>query len=98
MLISNISHFLNPHGNIVRDMPSEARELASFLTLIIEATTDFESESGFSTELPCNDKECSGTTHSRLLIEKDHEIYWWCSKCKEEGIITEWEGTHWDQS
>jgi len=68
------------------------------LTLVIEATTDFESESGFSTELPCIDKKCKGTTQSRLLIEKDHEIYWCCEKCGEEGIITEWEGTHWDQS
>lgn len=98
MLISNITHFLNPHGKIAKDMPSEVKELAIFLTLFIEATTDFNSESGYTTELPCIDKKCRGTNHSRLLIEKDHEIYWRWDNCEQEGKITEWEGTHWDNS
>lgn len=98
MLISNITHFLNPHGNIAKDMPSEVTDLATFLTLVIEATTDFNSESGFSTRLPCLDKKCKGIIHSRLLIEKDHEIYWQCDFCVQEGILTEWEGTIWDNS
>ena len=79
-------------------MPSEAKELASFLTHIIEASTDFDSESGYSTEITCINKGCKGIIQSRLLIEKDHEIYWQCPECKEEGIITEWEGSRWDNS
>jgi hypothetical protein len=91
MLTTNITHFLNPHGNIARDMPSEARELASFLFLIIEDTTAFEAEAwGFETKIRCNQKNCQGKIHSRLLIEQDHEIYWWCPVCKNEGIISDW--------
>jgi len=80
-------------------MPSEAIELASFLTLIIEDVTDFDKEAwGFETDVRCNQTDCQGRIHSRLLIEEDHEIYWWCPVCKNEGIITEWEGTQWDGS
>lgn len=79
-------------------MPSEAKELASYLTFIIAAITDFESESGFSTEVTCINKGCKGIIQGRLLIEEDHEIYWWCPECKEEGVISEWEGSRWDKS
>lgn len=98
MYHSNITHFLNPHGNIVKDMPKEALEMAAFLTFIIEATTDFESEAGFETEVGCLNKECQGIIQSRLLLEVDNEIYWWCPVCGEEGKITEWEGSQWDGS
>ncbi|MDA3823214.1 MAG: hypothetical protein PF450_11485 [Bacteroidales bacterium] len=79
-------------------MPEEALEMASYLTFIIESATDFDSESGFDTGIPCINKPCKGIIHSSVLVEKDNEIYWWCPKCKEEGIITEWEGTQWDKS
>ena len=98
MYVSNMTHFLNKSGGIAKDMPSEAKELASFLTLIIEDVSDFESEKGFDTGIPCLHKGCKGIIQSRVLVEKDNEIYWLCPECKEEGIITEWEGTRWDNS
>ncbi len=70
-------HFLNPHGNKAKDMPSEAKELASFLPLIIEDVTDLDKEAwGFETDVSCNQKNCQRKIHSRLLIEEDHEILW----------------------
>lgn len=99
MYITNLTHFLTDRGDIPKEMPQESRELASFLTLIIEETTDFESDAwGFETQIRCNQTNCQGRIHSRLLIEEDHEIYWWCPECRNEGIISEWEGTKWDQS
>jgi len=32
-------HFLDDKGNIPTEMPKEARELASFLALVVDATT-----------------------------------------------------------
>ena len=98
MFISNITHFLNKSGGITKDMPSEAKEMASLLTLIIEASTDFESESGFSTEINCINKGCKGIIRSTILFEENNEIFWQCPVCGEEGIITEWEGSRWDRS
>lgn len=39
MYISNMQHFLDDKGNIPKQMPKEARELASFFALVIDATT-----------------------------------------------------------
>lgn len=98
MFITNITHLLNEKGEVVKSMPAEARELASFLTLIIEETTNFESKNGFETGIRCNQKDCKGMIESWLLLEENHEIYWYCPECGNEGIISEWEGTKWDRS
>jgi hypothetical protein len=37
-------------------MPKEARELDSFLALVIDASTDYKFESGFETGIRCSIK------------------------------------------
>ena len=91
-----MSHFLDEAGNIPKQIPVEARELASFLALVIDATTDYDSESGFNTGIRCFEKGCDGMIHSYILLDNDDEIYWKCPNCKNEGIISEWQGTKWD--
>ena len=46
MHITNFKHFLNEEGNIPKDMPKEARELANFLALLIDeaSTGDYDAE------------------------------------------------------
>ena len=61
MYHSNITHFLNEHRDIPKDMLDETRGLAYFLTLIIAEATDFNSEKGFDTGIPCINKGCEGT-------------------------------------
>ncbi len=39
MYITDITHFLNESGNFPPQMPKQARELASFLSMVIEAAT-----------------------------------------------------------
>jgi len=34
-----MTHFLDKQGNIAKQMPKEARELASFLALVIDTTS-----------------------------------------------------------
>ena len=39
MYISNMTHFLNEKGNIPKEMPREAREMAGFLAMVVDITT-----------------------------------------------------------
>ena len=96
MYITKMTHFLDEDGNIPEQMPKEARELASFMALVIDATTGYESESGFETGVRCFEKRFDGMIQSEILFDEDDEIHWMCSKCDNEGIISEWQGTRWD--
>ena len=77
-------------------MPKEARELANFLALVIDASTDYESENGFETGIRCFNEGCDGTIQSKFLFDQNNEIHWLCPKCGNEGIISEWENCKWD--
>jgi hypothetical protein len=94
MYISNITHFLDETGNVPKQMPKEARELASFLTLVIDTTTKSPSPKLTPTEIRCFEKGCHGLVW--VGIEPSNEIHWKCSHCENEGLISEWQGTKWD--
>ena len=96
MYISNFKHFLDEEGNIPTSMHKEARELANFLALVIDATTDYESESGFETGIRCFNGGCEGSIQSIIDFDRDGKIPWRCNKCDTEGIISEWEDSRWD--
>lgn len=91
MYISNMSHFLDKSGNIAKKMPKEARELASFMALVIDAVTH-DSSSG--NEIRCFMEGCSGTIKS--YISSKNEIEWNCSACDNMGKISEWQETKWN--
>jgi len=94
--ITNFKHFLDEDGNIPKTMHKEARELASFLALVIDESTDYDSESGFETFINCFKGGCDGMIQSEILFDKNNEIHWLCPKCGNEGIISEWEECRWD--
>ena len=48
-----------------------------------------------TTEIRCFKKGCQGIIKSEILGKKD-DIYWICSKCPNEGVISEWQKTKWD--
>jgi len=93
MYITNFKHFLDENGNIPTNMPKEARELIHFLALLIDDTTsgDFDSEP----TIRCIEKGCEGLIVP-TLIEENNKIYWVCVQCKTKGVITDWQGTKWD--
>ena len=95
MYISNMQHFLDDKGNIPNQMPKEARELASFFALVIDATTKKSPFTLSEIELRCFESKCQGTIKSEVLKESN-EIHWVCSKCKNEGMISNWKLTKWD--
>ncbi len=95
MFISNLTHFLDEKGNIPADMPKEGREMAGFLALIVDtATKDYPPTEKY-TQIRCLTKKCAG------LIEidvdtKNEFIHWKCGTCSEEGRISDWGKTKWD--
>ncbi len=95
MYISNMTHFLDETGNIPTQMSKEARELASFMALVVDESTKEYDSSVISTSIRCFRKKCLGTINSEFLIEND-DIHWACTKCKNEGIISYWQSTRWD--
>lgn len=95
MLITDLSHSLDPNGNIAKEVPKVAQELASFLVLIVdEATRDYEPPIK-ATEIRCRHRKCAG--YIELGIdETDETIGWWCSDCDQAGRISGWQKTKWD--
>jgi len=95
MYISNMQHFLDEAGNIPKQMPKEAREMASFLALIVDITTKNIPFTLTQTDIRCFKTGCHGLIKSEVLKESN-EIHWVCSKCPNEGRISDWKLTKWD--
>ena len=95
MYISNMTHFLDETGNIPKQTPSEASELASFLALVIDTTTKNSPFTLTQTEIRCFEKGCKGLIKSEVMKD-NNDIHWVCSKCENEGRISGWKLTKWD--
>jgi hypothetical protein len=89
-----MTHFLDEQGNIPKQMPKQARELANFFALVIDTTTKVHPTKLVKTDIRCFEKGCQGA----ILIEilPSNEIHWMCSLCENEGKISDWQGTKWD--
>ena len=95
MYITNMTHFLDEKGNIPTSMPREARELASFLALVVDFTTKNLPISLTTTDVMCFEKGCGGMIKT-ALHKKPEEIHWYCPECENEGVISGWQKTKWD--
>ena len=95
MFISNMMHFLDETGNIPKQMPSEASELANFLALVIDTTTKNSPFTLTQTGIRCFEKGCKGFIKSEVMKD-NNDIHWVCSKCENEGRISGWKLTKWD--
>jgi len=95
MYISDLTHFLNKEGNIPKGMPSEARELAGFLAMVVDITTEGQNTILAPTPLSCTKKGCNGVIET-ALTPNFKEIHWHCPECNTEGIIRNWQGTKWN--
>jgi predicted RNA-binding Zn-ribbon protein involved in translation (DUF1610 family) len=94
MYIMDITHFLDETGEIAADLEHPAASLASFLALIIDATTATGSSDFDEIGLRCRVDGCGGSILSR--IDSD-EIIWHCPICGNNGIIRNWQDTKWNQ-
>lgn len=77
-------------------MPKAARELASFFALVIDTATKINPTKLTATDIRCFEKGCVGTI--RVEVLPSTEIHWICSRCENEGRISEWQGSRWDNT
>ena len=92
MYITDVRHFLDDKGAIA-PLKGPARAMADFLACVIAYASDF----GNTGVLAARCFKCKkGTVES--AIAQDEAIYWSYPRCKEEGRISNWQGTLWDLS
>ena len=89
-----MQHFLDESGNIPKQIPQEARELASFMALVVDTTTQTLPSTLTSTDIRCFQKGCHGLIKTSMIPKKE-EIHWYCPVCENEGVISEWQKTRW---
>lgn len=94
--VTDITHFLDERGELVAEMPGPARQLASFLVLLIDAGTQAFPANDYDTGIRCRMDSCTGSIRT-TLTSKTEEISWHCPDCGHHGVIRNWRGTKWDQ-
>ncbi len=90
-------HFLDENGNIAAEMNNSGRKMASFLAMIIDHSTSQQEEEMTDIDLRCNKRGC----HGAILAEvnrSENTIYWGCTDCDHDGMISEWKGSKWDNT
>ena len=97
MYINNFQHLLDASEKMSDEMPKGVRELIGFLTLIIDTTTTNISQTLTTTNVKCFEKGCSGLIKTALRPDTG-EIHWYCPECENEGVISDWQKTKWDNS
>ena len=99
---ADIRHFLDEEGYIPEDVPEPARRMAEYFGTIITHASAVITENEFhSAPIACRRrpgrKRCKGKIEVDFRYP-DFAILWNCPVCGDEGIISGWEGTHWDLS
>ena len=101
--ITDLTHFLDHDGEIAKEMPSEARNLACFEALIVDKTTekyihiDTLNDNDINTDLRCFIDDCVGQIFS-YVDESDKRIRWYCTRCTVNGFISNWQSSKWDNT
>ncbi len=97
MYITNIKHFLDENGDIAADMNDSGREMASFLAMIIDHSTSQQEEEMTDIDIWCNKRGCDGAILAEVN-RSENTLYWGCTDCDHDGLISDWKGTRWDNS
>ena len=95
MYVSDLRHFLD----LPADAPAPARNLAEHFGNIVRAATARDPGSAWVSALPCRRRPGRSRCPGRIVVfrsELPPQIEWGCDSCEDEGVISGWEGTHFD--
>jgi len=97
--ITDLTHFLDKTGNIPKNIPKEARNLASFLALIVDEVTRCfpRTGKGIETSIKCFKPTCNANVIAALDIY-DSPVKWHCPNCGNTGTISNWQNLKWDNT
>ncbi len=93
--ITNIRHFLDDKGELA-EMNGEAKNLACFLVLVIDITTEAGPNSCVDTKIRCRSSDCRGSIQA-FMDHAEQDISWGCPRCELNGVIRNWQNTKWDK-
>jgi len=94
--VTDITHCLDNTGELA-EMPSPARKLASYLVLLVDATSQVFPVSDLDTNIRCRMDACRGSIRASFTSINE-EIVWHCPDCGHYGVIRNWQGTKWNQA
>jgi hypothetical protein len=96
--VTDLDDFLNAEGEIPKSIPKEARVLASFLVLVVDAVTSaFPHDSiGVETGIRCRRKNCRGNIMA-AVDSPAGPVHWQCPVCGDGGTVSNWQATKWDK-
>ena len=93
--ITNIRHFLDESGEIAEIMPKSGRMIASYFASLIDTATKAFPTRSFNSSVRCRTPRCREEIVLTLTDPKK-DIHWYCPGCHDEGYISNWQGTKWD--
>jgi hypothetical protein len=95
MFVTDLCHFLDlPPGT-----PGPARRLAEHLSNIVRAATAGDPGTAWESALPCRRRPANRRCPGRMIVlrtEPPAPIWWQCSVCDDEGVISNWADSPFD--
>jgi hypothetical protein len=95
VFVSDLRHFLD----LPADTPAPARRIAEHLTLVVRAATAAAGGRRWVSALRCTRRPgrrpCPGHV-GVLRRDVPAAIEWWCTCCRDEGVIRGWQGSLFD--
>lgn len=95
--VTDLTHFLDDHGEVPKEAPAHIRQMASFLALIVDSVTSQipETTSGIETGIRCRSTGCQGLIVASV-DDYESPVNWDCMECGDRGTISNWQTTKWD--
>lgn len=96
VFVSDLRHFLD----MPDDAPAPARRMAAHLARIVEAGTASPSGEATRSSVRCTRRpgrrRCVGVIEL-VRLDVPPSIEWWCPVCGDDGVVSGWEGSPFDQ-
>jgi hypothetical protein len=95
MLVADLHHFLD----LTDDTPAPARRLGEHLASIVAAATAGDAGTAWESALPCRRRPANRPCPGRIIVictQPDTPIGWQCSRCGDDGTISNWATTPYD--
>lgn len=98
--MSDLTHFLDENGLPPVDAPQELHEALGFFVAVTQAGSSHLDNNQFCSTVLCRNDRSSKPCGGHLMISRrpDGVIHWHCPKCREQGYISNWQGTTYDLS
>jgi hypothetical protein len=92
MLVADLQHLLD----LTDDTPAPARRLGEHLASIVAAATAGAAGTAWESALPCRRRPANRPCPGRIIVictQPDTPIGWQCSRCGDDGTISNWAAT-----